>query len=432
MDFNTLKTRSENIKNEMVKRAESLLKEAGEAKDKAEEKLKAMTEQGRQVLLNLAEDKPMPLIDLAAQQKRIEGGVKKSFERVLAHGHYIMGPEVAELEKQLSEYVGVKNTISCSSGTDALSLVLMAMGIGPGDAVFTTAFTFFATAETIALCGATPVFVDVDPVTFNMDLGKLEEVIKATQKTTKLKLKAIMTVSLFGLVMDYSAVRAIADKYGMKVIEDAAQSFGASHNGKKSGTFGDAGCTSFFPAKPLGCYGDGGMVVTDDDELAAIMRSIRVHGQGTDKYDNVRIGLNARIDTVQAGILLEKLKIFDDEMEKRQQVAAIYAEHLNEYVDVPQIPEGYVSAYAQYTIKLRNGERESLAGFLKASGIPTAVYYRAPLPMLGAFKYLGLKAEDFPVAMDLSRSVISIPMHPYLDDRDFARIFKAFEAFYKG
>ncbi len=198
MDFNTIKKRSENIKNEMVKRAETLLKEAGEAKDKAEEKLKAITEQGRQVILNLAEDKPMALIDLAAQQKRIEGGIKKSFERIMAHGKYIMGPEVAELEKQLSEYVGVKHTISCSSGTDALSLALMALGVGEGDAVFTSAFTFFATAETIALCGATPVFVDVDPVTFNMDLGKLEEAVKATKKNTKLNLKAIITVSLFG------------------------------------------------------------------------------------------------------------------------------------------------------------------------------------------------------------------------------------------
>ncbi len=432
MDLNTIKTRTENIKNEMMKRAEGLLKEAGEARDKAEDALKAITEQGRQVLLNLAEDKPMALIDLAAQQKRIEGGVKKSFDRIMAHGHYIMGPEVAELEKQLSEYVGVKNTISCSSGTDALSLALMAMGVKAGDAVFTSAFTFFATAETIALVGATPIFVDVDPVTFNMDIDKLEEAVKETKKNTKLNLKAIVTVSLFGLVMDYDAVRKVADKYGMKVIEDAAQSFGASHNGRKSGTFGDVGCTSFFPAKPLGCYGDGGAVFTDDDELAAVMRSLRVHGQGTDKYDNVRIGLNARIDTVQAGILLEKLKIFDDEMERRQQVAAIYAEGLKEYVDVPQIPEGYVSAFAQYTIKLRNGERERLTGFLKASGIPTAVYYRAPLPLLGAFKYLGLKAEDYPVSVALSQSVLSIPMHPYLDDKDFARIFKAFESFYKG
>lgn len=432
MDFNTIKARSENIKNEMVKRAETLMKEAGEAKDKAEEKLKAITEQGRQVLLNLAEDKPMPLIDLAAQQKLIEKDIKKSFERIMEHGKYIMGPEVAELEKQLSGYVGVKHTISCSSGTDALTLALLALGVGEGDAVFVPAFTFFATAEPIALLGATPVFVDVDPVSFNMDLGKLEDAIKKTKKERKLNLKAIITVSLFGLVMDYSAVRAIADTYDMKVIEDAAQSFGASHNGIKSGTFGDIGCTSFFPAKPLGCYGDGGAVFTDNDELADIMRSLRVHGKGTDKYDNIRIGLNARIDTVQAGILLAKLSIFDDEMEKRQQVAAIYAEHLSEYVDVPQIPEGYVSAYAQYTVNLRNGERERLTGFLRASGIPTAVYYRAPLPLLGAFKDLDLKPEDFPVSVALSQSVVSLPMHPYLDDRDFARIFKAFEAFYKG
>ena len=432
MDFNTIKTRSENIKNEMVKRAETLLKEAGEAKDKAGDKLKAITEQGRQVLLNLAEEKPMALIDLAAQQKRIESDLKKSFSRIMEHGKYIMGPEVAELEKQLSDYVGVKHTISCSSGTDALSLALMALGVTQGDAVLAPAFTFFATAETIALCGATPVFVDVDPVTFNMDLDKLEEAAKKVKKEGKLNLKAIVTVSLFGLPMDYSAVRAVADQYGIKVIEDAAQSFGASHNGVRSGTFGDIGCTSFFPAKPLGCYGDGGAVFTDDDELAGIMRSLRVHGQGTDKYDNIRIGLNARIDTVQAAILLEKLTIFDDEMEKRQQVAAIYAEHLSEYVDVPQIPEGYISAYAQYTVKLRNGERERLTGFLKASGIPTAVYYRAPLPLLGAFKHLGFKPEDFPVSVALSQCVLSIPMHPYLEDRDFARIFKAFEAFYKG
>ena len=431
MDFKKIKERSENIKNEMVKRAETLVKEASEAKDRAEEKLKAVTEQGRQVLLNLAEDKPMALIDLAAQQKLIEKDVKKSFERILAHGKYIMGPEVAELEKQLSDYLGIKHTISCSSGTDALSLALMALGVGPGDAVFTSAFTFFATAETIALCGATPVFVDVDPVTFNMDLDKLASTIKDTKKKG-LNLKAIVTVSLFGLPMDYSAVRAIADQYDMKVIEDAAQSFGASHNGVKSCTFGDIGCTSFFPAKPLGCYGDGGAVFTDNDELAAVMKSLRVHGQGTDKYDNVRVGLNARMDTVQAAILLQKITLIDDEMEKRQQVAGIYAEHLSEFVDVPQIPEGFVSAYAQYTIKLRNGERERLTGFLKASGIPTAVYYRAPLPMLGAFKYLDLKEEDFPVAMALSQSVLSLPMHPYLEDRDFARIFKAFETFYKG
>jgi UDP-2-acetamido-2-deoxy-ribo-hexuluronate aminotransferase len=374
----------------------------------------------------------MQFIDLKAQQARIKDGLKQSYNDILDHGKYIMGPEIGKLEKALSEYTGTKHAISCSSGTDALSMALMALGVNKGDAVFTTAFSFYATAETTALLGATPIFVDIDEKTYNMDTVKLEDAVKKVIKEKRLNPKAIMAVDLFGLIADYDKISDIAKEYGLKVIEDAAQSFGGVYNDKKACSFGDIGCTSFFPAKPLGCYGDGGAVFTDDDELANIMKSIRVHGKGSDKYDNVRIGLNARMDTVQAGVLLEKLKIFDDELDAKQKVSSRYNEYLSKYADVPIIPKKYKSAWAQYTLKLKGYEREKLLAHLNSKGIPTAIYYVTPMPLLKAFDYLGLEEKDYPVSVDASKKVFSLPMHAYLTDEEFEQIFDAFDAFYKG
>jgi len=374
----------------------------------------------------------MQFIDLKAQQERIREGLKKSYEDILSHGRYIMGPEISKLESELGSYIGSKHTLSCSSGTDALSLALMALGVGVRDAVFTTAFSFFASAETIALLGATPVFTDIDEKTYNIDSERLRERIEKTIEEGKLTPKAIVTVSLFGLAADYDEIKKIADEFDLKIIDDSAQSFGGIYKDRKACTLGDIGCTSFFPAKPLGCYGDGGAVFTEDEELFEIMKSLRVHGKGSDKYDNVRIGLNARMDTVQAGVLLEKLKIFDDELSKKQEVAKRYGDHLSKYVEVPVVANGYKSAWAQYTIKLKGLEREELLAHLKKRGIPTAVYYVTPMPLLKAFEYLQPTAKDYPVAVNASKKVMSLPMHAYLTDDDFERIFGAFDDFYKG
>lgn len=359
----------------------------------------------------------MQFIDLKAQQDRIRPQIDAAIKRVLDHGVYIMGPEVAELERMLAEFVGVKHAIACSSGTDALLLPLMAYGIGPGDAVFTTPFTFFATAEMIALTGATPVFVDIDPVTFNIDPIKLEEaIINSTSKiqNSKLTPKAIIPVDLFGLPADYDRIMPIAEKYGLRVIQDAAQSFGALYHGRRAPGLGHVGATSFFPAKPLGCYGDGGAVFTDDDDLADVMRSLLVHGKGADKYNNVRIGLNARLDTIQAAILIEKMKIYPEEIELRQLVAARYTQALSgsEFV-VPEVPEGLTSVWAQYTIRCK--DRDVVQAKLAKAGIPTMVYYVKPMHLLDAMSYLGYKEGDFPVAEEAARAVLSLPFHPYLE-----------------
>ncbi len=366
----------------------------------------------------------MDFIDLAAQQRRISDKLNANMARVLTHGQYINGPEVRELEQILAAYVGTKHAIGCASGTDALLMALMALAIGPGDIVFTPPFTFIATAEPISLLGATPVFVDIDPATFNIDPAKLEEAI-ITEKE-KGHPCAVIPVDLFGLPADYDAIAAVAARHGLTVIEDAAQSFGGVYKGKKSCAFGTIACTSFFPAKPLGCYGDGGMCFTNDDRIDRILRSIRVHGQGSDKYENVRIGINGRLDTLQAAILLAKFTIFPEEIDLRQEVARRYGELLAGAVKTPVIPDGCLSAWAQYSVLARDdAERAALTARLKADGIPTAVYYPKPLHRQQAFASLGYKEGDFPVSDDCSRRIFSLPMHPYLSAEEQRRIAAA-------
>ncbi len=354
-------------------------------------------------------------IDLKAQQQAILPSLWERLDRVLAHGQYIMGPEVQELEERLAAYVGVKHAISCSSGTDALLMPLMAYGVGPGDAVFTTPFTFIATAEVIQLLGATPVFVDIDPRTFNIDPEALAETIIGLRKdphTSSLRPKGIIPVDLFGQPADYDRINAIAQKHGLFVLEDAAQAFGATYKGRRAGSLAKVAATSFFPAKPLGCYGDGGAIFTDDDRLAEMLRSIRIHGQGSHRYDNVRLGLNGRFDTLQAAILLAKLEVFDQEILARQEVARRYSEALQGLVAVPYIAPTCTSVWAQYSVL--SDRRTMLQGKLREAGIPTAIYYPIPLHLQGAFAHLGYKSGDFPISEGAAARIFSLPMHPYL------------------
>jgi dTDP-4-amino-4,6-dideoxygalactose transaminase len=381
----------------------------------------------------------MQFIDLAAQQDRIRDKVQEKIKTVLAHGKYIMGPEVAEIEKKLAEFVGTKCAIACSSGTDALLLALLAKGVGPGDAIFTSPFTFIATAEVVSLLGATPVFVDIDPNTFNMDPKHLQKAISALEKIDSglyplpvrdiqapLTPKGIIAVDIFGLPADYKEIEKIAVSAGLFVIEDAAQSLGAEYAGRKACAFGDIACTSFFPAKPLGCYGDGGMCFSDDDGLAEVMLSLRVHGKGSHKYDNSRIGINGRLDTLQAAVLLAKLEIFADEIERRQAVAGIYGEALAESgLQVPAIPKGFKSAWAQYSVVAESeSKRAELQARLKESDIPTAVYYPTPLHLQTAFAHLGYQSGSFPFSENASSRIFSLPMHPYLKADDQMKIAK--------
>ena len=368
--------------------------------------------------------KQVPFIDLQAQQKRIRPQLEQRILAVLDHGKYIMGPEVYELESRLAEFAGVKHCVSVANGTDALLMALMAHGVGPGDAVFTTTFTFFATAEVISLLGATPVFVDIDPQTFNICPRSLEAVIThlVTDKESNLTAKGIIPVDLFGLPADYDAINAIARQFELFVLEDAAQGLGGNYKGRQSGSLATVATTSFFPAKPLGGYGDGGAIFLSDDAFAETLRSLRVHGQGADKYENVRIGLNGRLDTLQAAVLLPKLEIFPDEIAARQRVAATYTRLLEKVPGItpPVVPAGYASAWAQYSILL--DERESLQKALSAEGIPTAVYYPKPLHQQTAFSGLGYGAGDFPVAENIAGRILSLPMHPYLEENDIVRI----------
>ena len=372
----------------------------------------------------------MQFVDLGAQQKRIRDRLEKNILAVLDHGRYIMGPEIQLLEEKLASYVGVNFAVACASGTDALLLALMAYNVGPGDAVFTTPFTFIATGEVISLLGATPVFVDVDPQTFNIDSSKLERVIAAlhsksqdlcplprTAAAGSLKPRGIVAVDLFGLPADYRQLKTIAEKNHLFIIEDAAQSFGAEFHGKKACALTEIGCTSFFPAKPLGCYGDGGMCFTDDQNLCASMRSIRIHGQGTHKYDNIRTGINGRMDTIQAAILLSKLDIFPEEVELRQAVAQRYRELLLnlDSITVPHVPEDVKSVWAQFSILATDEKhRLRLQTKLKEAHVPTAIYYPKPLHLQTAYRTLGYVEGDFPVSEDCSRRILSLPMHPYL------------------
>ena len=366
----------------------------------------------------------IPFIDLEAQSRRIGPQIDAAIARVLAHGQYIMGPEVKALEQQLSAFCGAKHTISCASGTDALALVLMAKGVRPGEAILVPSFTFCATAEVVAWLGATPVFVDSDPATFNMDVGSLAKGIAAAH-AMGLKPVGIIPVDLFGLPADYDAILAMAAQEGLWVMADAAQAFGATYKGRAAGTFGLATATSFFPAKPLGCYGDGGAIFTDDDELAVLLRSLRVHGQGAEKYDNVRIGMTARLDTIQAAILIEKLAIFAGEIDRRNAVAARYGEALAGVCEVPVVPAGARSVWAQYTIQVDAGRRAALAAALKARGVPTNVYYPRPLHQQKAYRHYPTVPGGLPVAERLSLRALSLPMHPYLEPEVQDRIIAA-------
>lgn len=352
-------------------------------------------------------------IDLQSQKKRLGGRVERAINQVLEHGIYIMGPEVHALEKQLSEYCGAKHTITCSNGTDALALILMAKGIKAGDAVFVPAFTFAATAEVVAFLGATPVFIDVLPDTVNIDPNNLEKGIGVAQELG-LTPRALIAVDLYGQPANYDELEKLCEKHGLWFMADAAQSFGASYKGKKVGTMGLATATSFYPAKPLGCYGDGGAIFTNDDHLASILRSIRVHGQGKDKYDNIRVGINGRLDTIQAAILIEKLAILDEEMLIRQKIAQYYSDHLKDVATIPFLMDGVTSAWAQYTICLKNHNRDKVVKALESKGIPTAIHYPKPLHKQLAFKQYPTAGTLY-ISEMLAENVLSLPMHPYLD-----------------
>jgi dTDP-4-amino-4,6-dideoxygalactose transaminase len=378
------------------------------------------------------EDAPIEFIDLGAQRRRLGRRIDEAILRVVDHGKYIMGPEVAIFEQELAAFCGAKHVLSCANGTDALGLALMAKGIKPGQAVLVPSFTFAATAEVVAWFDAVPVFVDVREDTFNMDPVSLEAGI-ATSKRLGLEPAGIVPVDLFGLPAGYDEILAIAAAHGLWVICDAAQSFGAVYKGRKIGTLGDITTTSFFPAKPLGCYGDGGAVFTDDDDVAAVLKSLRVHGQGSDKYDNVRIGMNARLDTIQAAVLSQKLSIFADEIEARDQVAARYNERLEHLMKIPRTPVGLSSVWAQYTVRVPNHcKRDVAAAQLKQAGVPTAVYYARGLHRQTAYRDYPAAGNGLPVSDSLSGEVLSLPMHPYLDESTQDRIVEALHAVLQG
>ena len=368
---------------------------------------------------------PVPFIDIGAQRRRLGRSVDEAVSRVLAHCQFINGPEVTELEAALAAFSGAKHVVSCASGTDALLMVLMAKGVGRGDAVLCPSFTFCATGEAVALTGATPVFVDVVESTFNMDVASLKRGI-ATAKRLGLKPKGVIPVDLFGQSADHDAIRAVAEAEGMFVLDDAAQAFGASYKGRRLGGLGLITATSFFPAKPLGCFGDGGAIFTDDAEFAETLRSVRVHGQGSDKYDNVRLGLTGRLDTIQAAVLIEKLKIFEDEIAARNRVAERYAQGLGNVVTVPGLASGASSVWAQYTIRLPAGtDRNEFALALRAQGIPTAIYYPKSMHQQTAYRDFPVADGGLPASERLSSDVISLPMHAYLDEPTQQRVIKA-------
>jgi len=367
---------------------------------------------------------PVAFIDVAAQRRRLGAKIDDAVARVLAHCQFINGPEVTQLEADLAAFCGARHVVACASGTDALLMVLMAEGIGPGDAVVCPSFTFCATGEVVALTGATPVFVDVDEASFNMDVASLKRGI-ATARKLGLTVRAIVPVDLFGQSADHDAIAEVARSEGLFVLDDAAQSFGATYQGRRLGTFGLATATSFFPAKPLGCFGDGGAIFTDDADLADRLRSVRVHGQGTEKYDNVRLGLTGRLDTIQAAILIEKLKIFEDEIAARNRVADRYFDALHNIVTAPRVADGNRSVWAQYTIRLPRGGRDAFAAALKAQGIPTAIYYPKPMHQQTAYRHYPVADGGLPVSERLSQDVISLPMHAYLEPAAQDRVIKA-------
>ena len=368
---------------------------------------------------------PIPFIDLGAQRRRMGKRVDDAILRVVDHGRYILGPEVGELEDKLAAFGNAAHAVSCSSGTDALMLALMAWEVGLGDAVFVPAFTFAATAEVVALVGATPVFCDVLEDTFNLDPRSFEAAIDHAEANA-LRPRVVIVVDLFGQPADYDAIAPIAESRGVEILGDAAQSFGASMRGRSVGSLCPVTATSFFPAKPLGCYGDGGAVFTTDASLLERLKSLRAHGGGKDKYDNQRIGLNGRLDTIQAAVLLEKLAIFEDEIEKRQQVAERYNETLGNIVGTPALADGMTSVWAQYTIT--SERRDAIAAHLRDCGIPTAIYYPLPLNRQTAYRHYPTAPGDTPISDYLAARVISLPMHPYLDHETQDRIVAAVRA----
>ena len=368
---------------------------------------------------------PIELVDLRAQRRRLGARIDEAIARVVEHGQFIMGPEVGELEARLSSHCGVRHAVGCASGTDALLMALLALGVGPGDAVVVPTFTFTSTAEVVALIGATPVFADVLPDTANLDPAQAEAAV-AVAESAGLRPRAVIAVDLYGHPADYDALEALCASRDVALVADAAQSFGATWAGRRVGSVGDVSCTSFFPAKPLGCYGDGGAVFTDDDELADTLRSLRVHGQGSEKYDNVRVGINGRLDTIQAAVLLEKLEIFDDELRSRDRVATRYRDALDGTVDIITLPPAATSAWAQFTVSV--SERDRVRAQLTDLGIPTAVYYPRPLHRQTAYAGMPLAGAGLPVSEQLAASVLSIPMHPYLDEPTQDRVVDALRA----
>lgn len=369
----------------------------------------------------------MEFRDLQAQYQRYKSDIDTAIEQTLQKGQFIGGSEVTRLEERLAEYVGVKHCITCANGTEAMTLVLSAWDIGAGDAVFVPDFTFFATAEVAAYRGATPIFVDVDKDTYNLDPFKLEEAIAKVSQEGLFDPKAIIPVDLFGLPADYDRILPVARKYGLRVLEDGAQGFGGSIRGKRACSFGEAATTSFFPAKPLGCYGDGGAIFTNDEELSELLRSYKVHGKGLDKYDNVRIGVNSRLDTIQAAILNVKLTAFiEHELADVNRVYRLYTERLQGMVATPLVPEGFISSFAQYTIRINSRpERDALQKKLKNEGIPSMVYYSKPMHKQTAFAHLKYISSDFPVSSELCETVLSLPMHPYLSEAEVEKICNA-------
>ncbi|SFN58443.1 DegT/DnrJ/EryC1/StrS family aminotransferase [Proteiniclasticum ruminis] len=362
----------------------------------------------------------MEFRDLKAQYEKYKSEIDSAIQEVINNANFIGGKEVNTLEQRLAEYVGVKHCITCANGTEAMTLLMMSWDIKEGDAVFVPDFTFFSTGEIVSFRGATPIFVDVDKDTFNIDTVKLEKAINKVINEGKLTPKVIIPVDLFGLPADHIEIEKIAKKYNLKVLEDAAQGFGGSINDKKACSFGDAATTSFFPAKPLGCYGDGGAIFTNDDALAELLNSLKVHGKGDNKYDNIRIGVNSRLDSIQAAVLNVKLTAFiEHELEDVNRIYRLYTKKLKGIVETPVIPEGYVSSFAQYTIKLKNKEeRDSLQAKLKDEGIPSMVYYVKPMHRQGAFAEYDYDVNDFEVTNELCDTVLSLPMHPYLSEAE--------------
>lgn len=375
----------------------------------------------------------MEFRDLKAQYNKYKNEIDSAIQNVLDNANFIGGKEVNNLEKRLADYVGVKHCITCANGTEAMTLLMMAWDIKEGDAVFVPDFTFFSTGEIVSFRGATPIFVDVDKDTFNIDPIKLEQAINKVVEEGKLAPKVIIPVDLFGLPADYNEVNRIAKKYNLRVLEDGAQGFGGSINGRKACSFGDAATTSFFPAKPLGCYGDGGAIFTNDDNLASLLNSFKVHGKGENKYDNVRIGVNSRLDTIQAAILNVKLTAFiEHELEDVNRVYKLYTEKLKGIVSTPIIPEGYVSSFAQYTIKLKNKEeRDNLQAKLKKEGIPSMIYYVKPMHKQAAFNELNYDDNDYEITNKLCDTVLSLPMHPYLREEDINWVSKSILNYFK-